>query len=188
MSIQFFVLLLLALVVGVYAGLAAFTYFRLRGRRVVICPETQKPTSVTVDAAHAAMTAVREKPEIELSSCERWPDRPECNQACTAQIAVAPEDTSAWGVLKHWYAGKSCALCGHEIGVVHHGQPKPGLINVASGAHETMIWEDIPVERLQVLLQSYLPVCANCALAETFRQQFPDLVVERNDPSHASVH
>jgi hypothetical protein len=188
MSIQLFVVLLLAAVAALYAGLAAITYFRMRGQRVVVCPETREPSIVTVDAAHAAASAIRESADIELASCERWADRPECNQACTAQIAVSPEGTRPWNILAEWYIGKNCALCDHPIGHVHHGQPKPGLVNATSPSHEIVLWEDIPVERLPVLLQSYLPVCANCAVAETFRHQFPDLVLERKGHDQVTVH
>ena len=31
-------------------------YFRMRGTRVVACPDNERPAAVTVDARHAALT------------------------------------------------------------------------------------------------------------------------------------
>lgn len=185
MSTETFILLLLALVIAVYATLAIAAYFRMRGKRVVVCPETNQPAAVTVDAAHSAATAVWEKPDIQLATCSRWPEREGCNQACAPQIAVAPEETLATNMLKRWFAGKSCAMCQRGIPPVHPGEPKPGLMNVASPTHETLSWDEIPTEQLPAVLETHLPVCASCHVAESFRRQFPDLVVDR--PGHEVV-
>ena len=48
--------------------------------RAVICPETQREAGVTIDAAHAAATALSGKPEFRLSDCTRWPARVHCGQ------------------------------------------------------------------------------------------------------------
>ena len=55
-------ILLIGLVVLVYVGLALSNYIRMRGTRIITCPENKHPAAVTVDAAHAAMTAVWESP------------------------------------------------------------------------------------------------------------------------------
>jgi hypothetical protein len=190
MSTQLFLLLLLGAVILVYAGLALTTYVRMRGKRVVICPETRQPAAVTVDAAHAALSAVRETPDIRLKTCSRWPEREDCNQDCTPQIAIAPEDTLAINMLKHWYEGRVCAVCQREIPPVHAGAPKPGLLNVASPAREILSWEEIPAEQLPAVLESHLPVCSNCYMAETFRRQFADRVTDRaaTDKRDLAVH
>ena len=49
MTTQLFVLLLIGTVLAVYLGIALTAWVRLRGTRVVICPETQEPVSVTLD-------------------------------------------------------------------------------------------------------------------------------------------
>ena len=179
MSTELFVLILLGLVIAVYAGLALTAFFRMRGKRVIVCPETNKPAGVKVDAAHAALSAVWEKPDIQLKDCTRWPERANCNQACTSQIAVSPEDTLAETMLKKWYVGRTCAICREAIGPIHANQPRPGLMNVASPTHETLTWDEIPADQLPSVLESHLPVCARCQVAETFRRQFPDLVTDR---------
>jgi hypothetical protein len=190
MSTTTFILLLLGLVVVVYAGLAVRMFIRMRGTRVIVCPETNKPAAVTVDAAHAALSAVWELPEVRLDSCTRWPERADCNQACSGQIAVAPTETLAVHMLKEWYAGKKCAVCNGAIPPVHGGEPRPGLLNVASAGREILSWEDIPAEQLPAVLASHLPVCANCHIAESFRRQFPDLVTDRapTDKRDLAVH
>ena len=182
MSTQMFILLLLAAVLIVYAGLAAAAYFRMRGKRVITCPETQQPAAVTVDSAHAALSALREKPDIRLATCSRWPERQGCNQACTAQIAMAPEETLAVSMLRRWYAGKACAMCHRAISPAKPGEQRPGLLNVASPGHETLSWDEIPAEHLPAVLNSHLPICASCLVADRFRRQFPDLVVDRDNP------
>lgn len=181
MSTTSFILLLLAAIVLVYVALAARAYFRMRGRRVVTCPETNQPAGVTVDAGHAAISALWDKPDIQLKTCSRWPERHDCNQACTSQIAAAPQDTLAVTMLKRWYEGRDCAICRRAIGAVHTSEPRPGLLNVASPRREILRWDDIPAEHLPAALQSHLPVCANCAVAETFRRRFPERVTDRAD-------
>ena len=183
MSTETFILLLMALVIAVYAGLAITAYIRMRGKRIVVCPETNKPVAVTVDAAHAAATAVWEKPEIQLATCSRWPEREGCDQACTAQIVVAPEETLASSILTRWFAGKRCAICERQIPPVQPVEPKPGFMDITS--HDVRGWDDIPVDTLPAVLESFVPVCSNCQVAETFRRQFPALVLER--PEHEVV-
>lgn len=53
--------------------------------RPVNCPETNQQVAVTIDAAHAAATMLREKPEFRLADCTRWPERAHCPQACLPQ-------------------------------------------------------------------------------------------------------
>ena len=181
MSTTTFILLLLAAVVVVYIALAARTYLRMRGKRVVVCPETHQPAGVTVDAGHAAISAFWDKPDIQLKTCTRWPERHDCNQACTRQIADQPQLTLAVNMLKNWYAGRNCAICRRAIGLVHTSEPRPGLLNVASPGGEILSSDDIPAEQLPAILDAHLPVCSNCALAETFRRKYPQLVTDREE-------
>lgn len=180
MSAQLLVVLLIAGVAVIYSVVAIIAYRRMRGTRIIVCPETQEPAAVEVDAGHAALSAVREHDDIRLQQCSRWPERANCNQACTSQIAVAPEHTLVFEILQRWYAGKRCAMCKRPIPVLSHVGPKPGLLNVAS--QETLSWEEIPAENLPAMFETHLAVCAHCQVAETFRRRFPDLVVERRNP------
>ena len=182
MSTQAFILMLIGIVVSLYALVALMAYLRLRGTRIVVCPETREPAAVRVDAGHAALSAVREKADIELTSCSRWKGVPQCDQACTQQIAAAPAETRASAILRNWFAGKPCAICRRPVPPVHHAEQHPGLLNVATPAYEILSWEEIPDdEHLPAMLQSHLPVCSHCVLAETFRRKFPELVTDRPD-------
>jgi hypothetical protein len=183
MTNQFVVVLLIGLVVLVYVGLAVANYIRMRGTRIIVCPENQRPAAVNVDAAHAAMTEVWESPDIRLQTCSRWPEREGCDQACTGQIAVSPSETLAFEMLRRWYADKNCATCRRAIAPLQHVGPKPGMLNVASPSHETLSWDEIPA-----MFETHLPVCSSCQVAEAFRRQFPDLVLDRDRRPGADVH
>jgi hypothetical protein len=40
-------------------------------------------------------------------------------------------------------------------------------------------WSGVPVENLSTVLETHLPVCWNCYIAQSFRREHPDLVVSR---------
>jgi len=61
-------------------------YRRVSGPRVLTCPETREPTSVTIDARHAAATAWGGEVHLRLKDCARWPARADCGQECLGQI------------------------------------------------------------------------------------------------------
>lgn len=177
MTAQLFILLLIATVVAVYAGVALVSWFKMRGTRVVVCPETEAPAAVEVDCAHAAASAVWEKSDLQLKSCSRWPEREGCNQACVTQIAKAPHDTLATSMLSRFFEGKDCAVCHRAIPNVHAGDQKPGLLNPTS--HDICAWDDIPAQDLQAVFRTHLPICSNCQVVETFRREHPELVTDR---------
>ena len=187
MTTPFLILLFIALVAIAYVVLAVTSYVRMRGTHIVICPETERPAAVTVDAGHAALSAVREHATVRLASCSRWPERQDCAQPCAKQIEVAPKETRVFEILRHWYANKSCAICRCEIPPLQNVGPKPGLLNLASPAHESLSWEEIPAERLPAMFETHVPICPHCQVAESFRRQFPDLVVDRPG-DHERVH
>lgn len=185
MTAQLFVLLLLGIVLVVYAGIALNAWWKMRGTRVIICPETRKPAAVEVDGAHAALSAMWENADVRLQECSRWPERRQCDQGCVAQIAIAPHDTLATSLLQRFFEGKRCAICKRAIAPVHAGEPRPGLFNVAT--HEVLSWGEIPAQNLPDALATHLPVCSNCQVAESFRRQFPDLVTDRTGRPDSSL-
>jgi hypothetical protein len=152
------------------------TYFALGGRTLVTCPETSEPTGVTVDAAHAAFTALAGGPNLRLKDCNRWPEREGCGQECLAQIEAAPENCLVRTILTKWYDGKKCALCGKPFGEINWLDHKPALM---SPERLTTEWSDVPTEQIPKVLASHMPVCWNCHIAETFRHRYPELVVDR---------
>jgi hypothetical protein len=97
-----------------------------------------------------------------------------------------PHDAATTAQLKQFLEGKPCVACGRPIAVMHAGDIRPGLLNPKT--HEATGWADIPAANLSATLESHVPICANCLVSETFRREYPDLVVDRHrtieNPSH----
>jgi hypothetical protein len=97
-----------------------------------------------------------------------------------------PHDAATTAELKHFFGGKTCAACSRPIPPVHAGELHPGLLNATT--HEAIVWEDIPAANLSATLESHVTICSSCLTAETFRRQYPELVVDRHrtteHPSH----
>lgn len=155
----------------------ACTYFELRGKRLVTCPETKAAAAVDLDAVRAAEQSVWGQPHLRLSECSRWPERQGCGQECLSQIEAAPEDCLVRNIVSKWYSGKACAYCGKSIeGIDWLGGQRPAL---ADADRKTLQWDQIRPEQLPELLSKCLAVCWNCYITETFRREHPELVVER---------
>jgi hypothetical protein len=160
------------------AARAAWGYFTARGARVVTCPETHRPAAVEIDAHYAALTAPFDEPDIRLRTCTRWPERQNCGQECLRQIENAPEGCLARTMLSHWYAGKSCAVCGKEIGEIHWNDHKPGLMS-PEPEQAILEWSDVPPNMIPDVLQTHQPVCWNCVIAGLFRERHRELITDR---------
>ena len=172
--------------VGGLAFQALRAWLQMRGTRLVTCPETRVPAAVEVDVAHLALTSAAGLRELRLRDCSRWPEKEHCGQMCLAQIEDAPQGCLVRDLLRGWYEDKSCALCGRAIAPVHWHDHKPAL-----KAPDDRIWEwsEIPPEDLPALLARARAVCWSCMIAEGFRRDHPDLVVERpRPPRHATHH
>jgi hypothetical protein len=89
-----------------------------------------------------------------------------------------PHDATTTAQLSHFFEGKTCAACGRSIQPMHAGDLRPGLVNVTT--HEAVAWHQIPSMNLSTTLESHAPICSNCVVLATFRQQHPDMVVERH--------
>ena len=79
-------------------------------------------------------------------------------------------------ILTTWYAGKSCARCGKPVGEINWLAHKPALM---SPERRTFEWAEVAPEQLPEVLATHRPVCWSCHLAEVFRREHPELVVER---------
>ena len=124
-------------VVGVLYGLLRRPireYIRMRGARVITCPDNEQPAAVRVDAGHAAFTAAGGHEHLRLDSCSRWPEKAGCGQECLKQIETQPMDCLVRTQVGRWYADKSCAICGKALGVVDWASHKPAL-RAPDGAH-----------------------------------------------------
>jgi hypothetical protein len=163
----------LVYVVKLFVG----TYLKYRGTRVVTCPETKEYVAVNVAAKDAALSATTiGDPFVHLKSCTRWPERKDCGQECLAQIEAAPHDCLFNSILKNWYEGKSCVFCQKPIGEIDWIEYKPALLGPDN---RTVEWSEIKPEKVHETLSTHRPVCFDCHIAETFRRQFPELVVDR---------
>ena len=153
-------------------------YLKFRGTRVVVCPETREYAAVEVDAGHAATTTARAgHAELKLYQCTRWPEHAGCAQECLGQIERAPGDCLVRTMLTEWYEGKSCAFCGKPIGEINWVEHKPALL---SPDHRLIDWKAVPPEKVPGALATHRAVCWNCYIAESFRAEHPELVVDRD--------
>jgi len=169
------------------ALLAAVAYFGIRyfvrtfekfgGGRVIICPETGKQAMVEVDVRHAAFSSLVGEPDIRLESCWRWPLNQECGQECLIQLDIAEPECLVRGVLMKWYKGKECVFCRRLFDGPDLIDHKPALLN-----HDgiTLEWSEISLPTLMEVLKTHQPVCWNCHIAQSFRREHPDMVVERS--------
>lgn len=164
-----------AVVVAV-AWRAVRIWARMRGARLVTCPETGRTAAVTIDAGRAAIRSlVDTEPEARLAGCSRWPERAHCDEACLPQ-ATSGEDSTVHHYVDRWFAGKQCVLCAKPIREVDFLNHHAALRDSTGHTHA---WTDIAPERLPDLLPTMLPVCWDCHIAETFRRLHPELVVDR---------
>jgi hypothetical protein len=97
-----------------------------------------------------------------------------------------PHDAATTAQLKQFFGGKECAACGRPIPPVHAGEMHPGLLNAET--HEAIAWEDIPPANLSATLQSHSTLCSACLTVETFRRQYPELVVDRHRTADRPSH
>jgi len=161
-------------------------YLRLRGQRLVTCPETNETAAVRLAAAKAGLQATVHAPDLRLSQCSRWPERLGCGQECLGQIEDAPEECLVSTIVNDWYAGKSCIYCQKPFGEIHWHDHPPALMNKEK---KTVEWNDISPEKLPEVLATHSPVCWSCHIAETFRKEHPELVVDRRtDPRRLTIY
>jgi hypothetical protein len=155
---------------------AVRVYMTFRGKRLVSCPENHRPAAVRVAAGKAALEAMVGNQQIRLSECSRWPERQDCPQGCLAQIEEAPRACLVWTIINRWYQGQACVYCHKPFGEIHWHDHPPALLNQE---HKTVQWNEIPAENLQDALGTHRPVCWSCHVAETFRREHPESVVDR---------
>ena len=175
--------LILAAVIVLVAGAVTFgltvalrTYVKYRGKRLITCPETHRAAAIHVNVQQAARKAVFGKSYIRLDQCSRWPERQNCGQECLSQVNADPASCLVWNIVDRWYKGKSCAYCQKPFVRIHWHDRHPALL---APDHSCVQWNEVAPEKLPEIFESYLPVCWNCFIAETFRRQSPERVLDR---------
>jgi hypothetical protein len=175
------VALMLAVVaaVGLLVAAVVSGWSAVRGAHIVECPETHAPVTVHLDARKALKGSLRGAPLLEVSDCSRWPERAGCGQECLAQMESAPADCLVRNVASRWYEGRGCVYCGHVFEPIRWHEHRPALRGPDGALLE---WSDVEPHELPALFATHVPVCWNCAIAERFRRDHPDLVVDRPKP------
>jgi hypothetical protein len=165
-------LLAAAVVIG---GVRALRIIRnLSGARVATCPETGHPVGVAIDIRHAVMSGLFGRADIRLRACSRSDRRARCDESCLWEAAAPGSTTRA--IVERALVGRACAFCGKKLERVGFLDHYAALLQPD---HTTIEWPEIPVERLRESLATQRPVCWDCHIAETFRQQYPELVTDR---------
>jgi hypothetical protein len=177
-TFTFVMLVSLGVLLGVLFR-AIRVWLRLRGRRLITCPENQRPAGVTINAGRAA-ARLAFTPEVRLSECSRWPEHRNCGQECLQQIALSPNGCLVRKILGDWYTGRQCAVCGKPFHEINWADHKPGLL---SPQGQTVEWSKVPAESVPGVLATHSPVCWNCHIMQSFCKQHPELVVDRSRPA-----
>lgn len=175
----FIVALVLAAAIVAGLGYATRVFLRYRGKMLFTCPETGKPAAVKVAASKAARSSLAGRPYICLSECSRWPERQDCGQECLSQIGADPQDCLVWTKVADWYRGRACVYCRKPFGEIHWHDHRPPLIGPD---RKTVQWSELPAEKLPQVFETHWPVCWSCHIAETFRREHSELVVDRPGP------
>ena len=170
------ILLLAALVVVAAAAVVLPRVLRWRGTRLVRCPETHAPAAVELDVKQALVSGMFGREHLRLRDCSRWPERAGCGEDCLAQVERAPEDCRVRNIVGEWYQGKSCVFCGRQFGEIHWHDHRPALRDAEGVTRE---WNEVRPEQLPRLFETCVPVCWDCHIAESFRREHPELVVDR---------
>jgi len=162
------------LLVAAAVGLATFVFVRrylaVRGPRLVECPENLQTAAVKVESAWAALGG-----DWRLADCSRWPEKRSCGRECLAEIEQAPEDCLVRTLVAKWYEDKSCVLCGKPLGTIDWHERRPAVMDQHGQA---LPWPEVPPDTLPQVLATHRPVCFDCYVAETFRRQHPELVID----------
>src|SRR5215471_928912 len=175
-------LMIAALVVAaIYFGVRYFVQAsqRFGGERIIICPETGKQAMVEIDVRHAAISALVGQTDLRLDDCWRWPMKQGCGQECLLQLDVADANCLVRSVLEKWYWDKNCAFCERPFEHIDLIDHKPALLTPEG---MTIEWRQVPIAKVMETMGTHLPVCWNCHIAQEFRREHPDLVVDRSLP------
>jgi hypothetical protein len=177
MTSQPLIPLVLVTVLTVYLAIAWRTWARVHGTRVVVCPETKRPVAVKVDVGHAMTTAIWEKPDVRLTACSRWPEGQDCDQLCVRQIETDPSETQPKVIAAHFLANRQCAICRRVIQPPSSVTLQPGFMDPVTNKVEA--WDELAPQSLPEAIVTRRALCENCTLAESFRERFPEKVIDR---------
>jgi len=185
MAVPFLVVAIAAVVCSLAVWRLLGAWWKFKGRRVVTCPENQRPAGVTVDSRHAVARALGTSPQLRLESCSRWPEKAACGQECLSQIEASPEGCLVRNILLAWYVGKVCHSCGMSIGEIPLAGAKPAVLRADGGSVE---WSEIPAERLQETLSAASPICFACHTARKMLREHRGLISGLSESTGQPTH
>jgi hypothetical protein len=159
--------------VALPVGFSIQSYFRNRGRRTVVCPETHEPVTVEVDNKYAFKTALRGEEHERLHSCSRWPEKGDCGQECLAQVNPSPENLER--LLQKWYQGKTCAICDRTLTPADWRRSRLALLNEKQKLFEL---RHMHLDEIPSALDKMAPLCWNCHQEERVRQAEPPRILK----------
>ncbi len=169
--------LLVALFALVVGGAVFFrVWYAWRQRRLITCPDNEKPAAVRLDALRAAASAWAGREDLRLSECSRWPEKQDCGQECLRQIQKGPGECLVQTLVTRWYEDKACSCCGKPIHEVAWADQRPGL-RAPDGRY--MAWTDVPPETLPDVFKTHAPVCWDCLVVQRVAREHPDDVTPR---------
>jgi len=168
-------LAVLVIILASVKGIRA--YWRARGKRLVTCPETHCPAAVELDAKGAGFVAIWGESHPRLRHCSRWPEKADCAQDCLQEVENLGQGCLVRNIVQAWYRGKTCVYCHKPLDKAEEWTGHaPALL---APDQKTAIWRDVPPEKLPEVFEKYKPVCWSCHIAESFRQEHPDLITDR---------
>ena len=140
----------------------------LSSQRVITCPETRQSAAVKLDIGYRIRTLLRGRELLQLKSCSRWPERQACDQECLLQVDLNPAILE--GVLRTWYADKTCALCNREL---HEQDWSLGRFSAVDEAGRFVCGSELPLRKLPMAAEHYRPVCWPCHLDQRAQRHTP---------------
>ena len=170
---------IVAVLAGILIWRLAWTWLTYRGKRLVSCPDNQRPAGVSLSAGHAVLTGLGQ-PHLRLNECSRWPEKAGCGQECLSQIRESGSDCLIRNIVAAWYQGKSCAACGQAMDAVDWTGNHPALL---IGGHKSMEWNQVPADTLHETLAGAQPLCFACHTVKRMLQEHPELVIDRHRTS-----
>jgi hypothetical protein len=168
MTVDLYVLIA-AVILVLTAGVASLVaYVQSRTPRAVVCPLDGRPAAMRVDAAHAALAIVTGSPR-RVAGCSFWPGRGRCGQICVEQVRPMPETARLLRLLRRWYAGQRCTLCGGEFGELRWCDFPPTLLG--SGGQSRPWFEMTAADAAAgIAAGDYRPLCWRCHVLEGLRR------------------
>lgn len=157
-------------------GLFLKRYRKLRGTRIVTCPETHRHVAVRANASRGAFDSLRGQKNIELAHCTRWPEKKDCGQECLREVKERDADCLVRNIVARWYEGKHCRYCGKPFVNVSPDDHPPGVLIRDICPVE---WSTFKPQHLLEMFSICEPLCWDCLIAEGFRFKHPDLVTDR---------